>query len=96
MTFGRKKRKWDQPAESLIAAGIVLPGVTLSMSSTGISLPGAVPLPGSFLSNPVPATLPQSGLASHNSVAITQKLNQVSGWILLSFLSHALLHYYKV
>ncbi|CAM8991928.1 unnamed protein product [Rhodiola kirilowii] len=30
----RKKRKWDQPAESLVSAGVVVPGI-LSLSYTG-------------------------------------------------------------
>ncbi|EHA8590357.1 hypothetical protein COCNU_scaffold017435G000030 [Cocos nucifera] len=73
----RKKRKWDQPAESLISAGVAAPGVSLGMGGgVGISLPGAVPLSG------VPATfatvsqLIQSSSLPQSTAAIVQKLNQ--------------------
>lgn len=75
----RKKRKWDQPAESLISAGVAVPGVSLGMGGVvGISLPGAVPLSG------VPATfatvsqLIQSSSLPQSAAVIVQKLNQVS------------------
>ncbi|XP_065855351.1 protein RIK isoform X2 [Euphorbia lathyris] len=51
----RKKRKWDQPAESLIAAGVatisgVVPFGNMT-SLTGISLPGVASVSGSLLTN---------------------------------------------
>ncbi|WOK94442.1 protein RIK isoform X1 [Canna indica] len=79
----RKKRKWDQPAEPLLSAGITLPGVSLAVNSNlGATLPGVVPLSGSLLTNSVPMTfinapqLVQSLAVPQNAATIIQKLNQ--------------------
>ncbi|KAL3525853.1 hypothetical protein ACH5RR_014225 [Cinchona calisaya] len=83
-TKQRKKRKWDQPAESLASAGVAIPGL-LQLPNTGsfagITLPGLATIPGASFSNPVTAsvtTFPpviQVPLQQH-AVAIAQKLNQ--------------------
>ncbi|XP_041002625.1 protein RIK isoform X2 [Juglans microcarpa x Juglans regia] len=64
-TRQRKKRKWDQPAESLASAGLAAPGV-LPLGSMGplgvIALPGVAPISASLLTNLLPAshaTVPQ-------------------------------------
>ncbi|THU50935.1 hypothetical protein C4D60_Mb06t25640 [Musa balbisiana] len=79
----RKKRKWDQPAEQLLSAGIAVPGVPLAPNTIlGTTLPGAVPFSGSLLTNSVPSTfvyppqLVQSLAVPQNAAAIIQKLNQ--------------------
>lgn len=79
----RKKRKWDQPAEPLLSAGIAVPGVPLAPNTIlGTTLPGAVPFSGSLLTNSVPSTfvyppqLVQSLAVPQNAAAIIQKLNQ--------------------
>ena len=48
----RKKRKWDQPAESLVSAGFAIPFSNVGTLS-GMPLPGIAPVPGTFLSNPL-------------------------------------------
>lgn len=80
----RKKRKWDQPAESFISAGLSVTGaLPLGVGSTiGIPLPGAIPLPSSVTVNSVPANsataslLFQSTSISQNPAAVIQKLTQ--------------------
>nr|XP_010936479.1 protein RIK isoform X2 [Elaeis guineensis] len=74
----RKKRKWDQPAESLISAGVAVPGVSLGMGGggVGISLPGAVPLSGVPAAFATVSQLIQSSSLSQSAAAIVQKLNQ--------------------
>ncbi|XP_077214404.1 RS2-interacting KH protein isoform X2 [Tasmannia lanceolata] len=81
----RKKRKWDQPAESLISAGLAVPGI-LPLGSignlVGITLPGVVPMSGGLLTNAIPAagaSVPhifQVSTVPQNAAAIVQKLNQ--------------------
>ncbi|XP_054803518.1 protein RIK isoform X2 [Prosopis cineraria] len=76
----RKKRKWDQPAETLVTAGIAVPGV-LSLGNgvplTGMAFPGVTPL-----TNPLPAncaTVPQVLQAPSvqlHAAAAVQKINQ--------------------
>ncbi|KAG6716580.1 hypothetical protein I3842_04G056300 [Carya illinoinensis] len=55
-TRGRKKRKWDQPAESLVSAGVAIPGV-LPLGNMGplqgIALPGVAPVSTALLTNPL-------------------------------------------
>ncbi|XP_058080270.1 protein RIK isoform X2 [Magnolia sinica] len=80
----RKKRKWDQPAESLISAGIGFPGVLpLGVGNiVGISLPAIAPLSGAVVTNPVAATgasvpqIFQVPTIQQNTATIVQKLNQ--------------------
>ncbi|XP_010258057.1 PREDICTED: protein RIK isoform X2 [Nelumbo nucifera] len=84
-TRQRKKRKWDQPAESLVSAGLAVPGV-LPLGNmgalAGITLPGVVPLSSAMLSNQLPATcaaIPQVFQApsiQQSASAIAQKINQ--------------------
>ncbi|KVI02589.1 hypothetical protein Ccrd_019128, partial [Cynara cardunculus var. scolymus] len=53
-TKQRKKRKWDQPAESLVSAGVAVPGVLPlgNMGSfMGITHPGVVPVSSASLIN---------------------------------------------
>ncbi|XP_048231105.1 protein RIK isoform X1 [Ricinus communis] len=54
----RKKRKWDQPAESLVSAGVapmVIPGGVVPLANmgslAGISLPGIASVSGALLTN---------------------------------------------
>ncbi|KAG6656938.1 hypothetical protein CIPAW_04G055900, partial [Carya illinoinensis] len=51
-----KKRKWDQPAESLVSAGVAIPGV-LPLGNMGplqgIALPGVAPVSTALLTNPL-------------------------------------------
>ncbi|XWS44396.1 hypothetical protein CRYUN_Cryun15aG0041500 [Craigia yunnanensis] len=48
----RKRRKWDQPAESLVSAGFAVPFSNMG-TLAGMPLPGVAPVPGTFLSNPL-------------------------------------------
>ncbi|KAG2715521.1 hypothetical protein I3843_03G084800 [Carya illinoinensis] len=64
-TRQRKKRKWDQPAESLASVGLAAPGV-LPLGNMGplgvIALPDVAPISASLLTNSLPAsyaTVPQ-------------------------------------
>ncbi|PIA63193.1 hypothetical protein AQUCO_00200897v1, partial [Aquilegia coerulea] len=50
-TKQRKKRKWDQPAESFISAG---PGFAVAGVLPGLVPPGIASLPGAIFTNPVP------------------------------------------
>ncbi|GAV65685.1 hypothetical protein CFOL_v3_09199 [Cephalotus follicularis] len=80
-TRQRKKRKWDQPADSLVSAGVSLPGI-LSTSLGGISLPGIFPVSGALLTNSLVAscaTVPsviQTPLIQQNPSVMVSKLNQ--------------------
>ncbi|MED6207665.1 hypothetical protein PIB30_037877 [Stylosanthes scabra] len=71
----KKKRKWDQPAESLVAVGMVVPGVIpLSTTATlggGISYPGIAAVSGAVLTNPLVASVQQQ-----TTVGAVQKPNQ--------------------
>ncbi|XP_052877224.1 protein RIK isoform X2 [Gossypium arboreum] len=49
-TRQRKKRKWDQPAEAFVSAGIAVPFSNMG-TLAGMPLPGVAPVPGTFLSN---------------------------------------------
>ncbi|KAJ4973466.1 hypothetical protein NE237_006640 [Protea cynaroides] len=84
-TRQRRKRKWDQPAEYLISAGLQVPGV-LPLgnvgSLVGVALPGMTTPSGALLTNPLSATCTT---APHifqplsiplNTSAVVQKLNQ--------------------
>ncbi|GAU19852.1 hypothetical protein TSUD_170780 [Trifolium subterraneum] len=73
-TRQRKKRKWDQPAESLVSVGMAVPGV-LPLSNAvplgGVAFSGVTPvISGALLTNPYAALLQQQ------STAVAQKLNQ--------------------
>lgn len=46
----RKKRKWDQPAEAFVSAGIAVPFSNMG-TLAGMPLPIVAPVPGTFLSN---------------------------------------------
>ncbi|XP_011000088.1 PREDICTED: protein RIK isoform X2 [Populus euphratica] len=78
----RRKRKWDQPAESLVSAGVpVSDAVQLGNvgSLVGISLPGAASVSGALLTNPQIAIVPPMFLAPsmpQNTAAVVPKLNQ--------------------
>ncbi|KAK6913338.1 hypothetical protein RJ641_022939 [Dillenia turbinata] len=84
-TRQRRKRKWDQPAESLVSAGVTVPGILpLSgmVSLIGSSLPAVSPVSGSLLANPLAtncATIPQvlqAPLLQQHAAAVVQKLIQ--------------------
>ncbi|TYH42739.1 hypothetical protein ES332_D11G082800v1 [Gossypium tomentosum] len=49
-TRQRKKRKWDQPAEAFVSAGIAVPFSNMG-TLAGMPLPIVAPVPGTFLSN---------------------------------------------
>ncbi|KAG9439091.1 hypothetical protein H6P81_019256 [Aristolochia fimbriata] len=80
----RKKRKWDQPAESFLSAGLAVPGISFGAlgNLSGITLPGVCPISGAVLANGLPgtgATIPQTIQGSsiqQSADAIVQKLNQ--------------------
>ncbi|KAI8028693.1 Protein RIK [Camellia lanceoleosa] len=84
-TKQRRKRKWDQPAESLITAGVAVPGI-LPLSNIGslaaINLPGASSASGALLANPLttsPATILQvfqAPLIQPHATVVVQKINQ--------------------
>lgn len=55
-TKQRKRRKWDQPAETFVPEGVAVSGIfpLANMGSlAGITLPGAVPVLGATFSNPL-------------------------------------------
>ncbi|KAH8483557.1 hypothetical protein H0E87_028094 [Populus deltoides] len=78
----RRKRKWDQPAESLVSAGVpVSDAVQLGNvgSLVAISLPGAASVSGALLTNPQIAIVPPMFLVPsmpQNTAAVVPKLNQ--------------------
>ncbi|KAF3444857.1 hypothetical protein FNV43_RR14550 [Rhamnella rubrinervis] len=75
-TRQRKKRKWDQPAESLVSAGLVVPGV-LPVGNMG-SLSGiTTPIPNSLAAScvNVPQVI-QAPLIQQHTAAVVPKLNQ--------------------
>ncbi|XP_028213763.1 protein RIK-like isoform X2 [Glycine soja] len=78
-TRQRKKRKWDQPAESLMPVGMTVPGaLPLSNAVTlgGVAFPAMAPvISGTLLTNPLAASaqLPQHAAAA---AVAAQKLNQ--------------------
>ena len=86
MAFCRRKRKWDQPAESLVSAGVAVPGI-LQLGNSGslaaITLPGVASSPGTLLTNPLlssSVTIPQVlqvPLIQPHATAVIQKINQV-------------------
>ncbi|XVE68294.1 hypothetical protein DITRI_Ditri09bG0056000 [Diplodiscus trichospermus] len=53
-TRQRKKRKWDQPAETLASAGFAVPFSNIG-TLAGMALPGVAPVSGTCLSNPLAA-----------------------------------------
>ncbi|KAI8534106.1 hypothetical protein RHMOL_Rhmol10G0062700 [Rhododendron molle] len=79
-TKQRKKRKWDQPAESLVVAGVAVPGI-LPLGNMGslaaITLPGVTLASGAPLTNTLTsssATTPP--LIQPHATAVLQKMNQ--------------------
>ena len=78
----RKKRKWDQPAESLVPVGMAVPGViplSNAASLGGIAYPGVTPVvSGAVLRNPMVASVQQ-----HTAATAVQKSNQVRYLIIL-------------
>ncbi|GMP28686.1 hypothetical protein CsSME_00004132 [Camellia sinensis var. sinensis] len=84
-TKQRRKRKWDQPAESLITAGVAVSGILPSSnigSLAAINLPGASSASGALLANPLttsPATILQvfqAPLIQPHATVVVQKINQ--------------------
>ncbi|XP_062106498.1 protein RIK isoform X2 [Humulus lupulus] len=59
-TRQRKKRKWDQPAESLVSAGFAVPGIlplgAVGSLGGGVTIPGATPVSSALLVNPLVAS----------------------------------------
>ncbi|XP_062151052.1 protein RIK isoform X5 [Alnus glutinosa] len=79
-TRQRKKRKWDQPAEFLVSAGVAVPGV-LPLGNMGplggIALPGVAPVSSAVLMNSLGAsctTIPQvfqaSSMQQHTATVV--------------------------
>lgn len=65
----RKRRKWDQPAEALVSAGIALP-----LGNAGAL--GA--MSGAFVTNPLAAgSTAISPMLQQHATALVPKLNQV-------------------
>lgn len=86
-TFYRKKRKWDQPAASLVSAGLAVPGAFPLGNAgllDGITVPGVTPVTGAHLMNPLEASRPtipqlyQVPLIPQQTATVIQKLIQVS------------------
>ncbi|KAK4490745.1 hypothetical protein RD792_001450 [Penstemon davidsonii] len=79
-TKQRKRRKWDQPDESLLSAGVAIPGIfpLANMGSLArITLPVVPPVPGS--SHAIPFSASSSNLLQplqQHAAAIVQKLIQ--------------------
>lgn len=88
--FCRKKRKWDQPAESFVAAaaaGLIVPGI-LPLSNLGslaaVMVPGTSALTTTLLASPMVASskivssvIPVASPVQQSSM-VNSKLNQVS------------------
>ncbi|CAN6702385.1 unnamed protein product [Malus baccata var. baccata] len=84
-TRQRKKRKWDQPAASLVSAGLAVSGA-LPMGNVGflggITIPGTTPVTGAVSMNPFVAsyaTIPQAyqvPLIPPQTATVIQKLIQ--------------------
>lgn len=81
--FCRKKRKWDQPAEPLLSAGVTVPGI-FPLGNMGylprpaVSLAAGSPLAIPFSTSIInPLQVIQVPLQQH-AAAIMQKLVQVS------------------
>ncbi|XP_030547133.1 protein RIK isoform X2 [Rhodamnia argentea] len=84
-TRQRKKRKWDQPAESLASIGSALPGVLplANMGSlTGTAVPMVSPVAAGLMMNSLPANgiaashALRSSVLMQQSPAVVSKLNQ--------------------
>lgn len=92
-TWHRKKRKWDQPAESLVSVGVAVSGALQcgNMGSLGgISLPGAASVSGALLTNPlvassspIPPVFPVPSIGQSTAAAIS-KSNQVRYFVLFA------------
>ncbi|XP_030452150.1 protein RIK isoform X2 [Syzygium oleosum] len=87
-TRQRKKRKWDQPAESLASIGLALPGVLplANMGSlAGTAVPTVAPVAAGLLMNSLPANGVAASHALHSaalmqqSAVVAPKLNQQKG-----------------
>ncbi|XP_014497691.1 protein RIK isoform X4 [Vigna radiata var. radiata] len=78
-TRRRKKRKWDQPADSLMPVGMAVPGalpLSNAVSLGGIPYPGMVPvISGALLTNPLAASAHVQQQTAAAAVA-AQKTNQ--------------------
>ncbi|PQQ13398.1 protein RIK isoform X1 [Prunus yedoensis var. nudiflora] len=84
-TRQRKKRKWDQPAASLVSAGLAVPGAfPLGNAGLlgGITVPGVTPVTVAHLMNPFEASCPtipqvyQVPLIPQQTATVIQKLIQ--------------------
>lgn len=75
-TRQRRKRKWDQPAETLVSAGVTLPlGNPGALGA--IPLPGVATVSGAFLANPIAAgSVVVPPIVQQYAAAAVQKLNQ--------------------
>lgn len=73
----RKKRKWDQPAESLVPVGMAVPGVlplSNALPLAGGAFSSVTPvISGALLTNPLAASVQ----LQQQNTAVVQKLNQV-------------------
>jgi len=78
-TKQRKKRKWDQPAESLDVAGVAVRVLPLGNmgSLAAITLPGVISASGALLTNPpLSSSLTTPPLIQPHSTAMLQKMNK--------------------
>ncbi|XP_058728969.1 uncharacterized protein LOC131601214 isoform X2 [Vicia villosa] len=83
-TRQRKKRKWDQPEESLLPAGMAVPGVlplSNSVPHGGVVFPGVTSaISGALLTNPLAA----AALLQQQSTVAAQKLNQIQDELVIA------------
>ncbi|XP_060193369.1 protein RIK isoform X3 [Lycium barbarum] len=76
-TKQRKRRKWDQPADTFVPEGVAVPGIfpLANMGSlVGIPLPGVAPVSGAAFTNPLPAV--GATMMQQLPVIVAQKLIQ--------------------
>lgn len=72
----RRKRRWDQPAEILVSAGITVP-LGNAGALGAFPLPGAAPVSGAFLANPMAtSSIVVPPIVQQHAAAAIQKLNQ--------------------
>ncbi|XP_059450295.1 protein RIK isoform X2 [Corylus avellana] len=77
-TRKRKKRKWDQPAESLVSTSAEVPGVLLPGNMAplgGIALPGVAPVSSTLLMNSlggaaIPQVFQASSMQQHTTTVV--------------------------
>lgn len=91
----RKKRKWDQPAESFVSAGVALSEVLPlgNIALGGIALPGVTPVSSALLMNPLVASCAaitqvfQASTIQQHTATIVPKVSQLRYliWVCVDF-----------